>query len=472
MSKSGKDKKEDSSVWQTNLQNLRKFKKEHNHCNVPEDYERDRQLARWVKNVRTHRNKLPDFVEKALLKLKFDFNYKPSSWEYYYHQLKAFHRVHHHVYIQARDTAYTSLYQWTRAIRGSKSKLTQAQRESLDKLGFVWEAQNRGKLWELRLQELSDFKKKHGHVIVPKSMKNLNGWIRTLRKKESRISKEKKEQLAALGFLWSADVKRVQQQTWEKHYQELIVFFKKHGHTHVPRATKLGMWCNNMCKTQKEISAARKKKLDKIGFAWEGTRLNTWETRYRELVAFNKKYGHTRVPLSMTKLHNWARSQRKNKRSLSESLIARLDKLGFLWTGESVNARWEARFQQLVEFKKKHGHTFVPVSLKQLNYWCMMMRAGQNRLTPQQKKRLSEIGFSWGEDAWREWKWHKHFNRLKEFYEANGHELYKPGGRYKKLPPDEVNLRLFLERQKMLCKRGVLKPERKKMLQSIGMKFS
>lgn len=455
-------KKDDTLVWQSNLQNLKKFKKEHNHCNVPENFEKDPQLARWVKNVRTHRSKLPQWVDKALLKLKFDFNYKPSSWDLYYEQLKAFYKTNGHVYIQYRDTAYASLYQWTRAIRQSRAKLSQAQRDSLDNLGFEWETQNRNKLWELRLRELADFKKKHGHIIIPKSLKNLNGWVRGLRKKQRSISKERKEQLAALGFLWSSDVEKAREQAWEKRYSELLSFYKEHGHTRVPQKTKLGMWCNSLLKPGKYINEERKKKLSNIGFGWEGNRLQAWNECYRELALFKKKHGHTRVPASMKKLHNWASSQRKTKHHLTKEQVNRLDELDFLWAGDFKKLQWETQFQELVKFKKRHGHTFVNASMETLYKWCLALRQKKNRLSAQQQQRLTKIGFHWGKDVWREWRWHQQFNQLKALYKKSGHC---------KVPREEAKLYAFLSRQKKRWKQGVLKPERKKMLMTIGIKL-
>lgn len=463
--KSGKNKKNELLIWERNLQKIERFKKKNGHCNVPHDFETDPSLALWVKNIRTHRNRLPDWVEKALLKLKFDFDYKPSGWDYYYKELKAFHKKHHHVYIPAREQQYAELYQWMLAVRNLGVKLSQLQRDSLDKLSFDWAPSKRDQSWELRIRQLTEFKREHGHVIIPKAMKSLNGWVGHIRKREKHISKERKEQLAALGFLWSGEIKKANDRAWEKHYQELVRFHRRHGHFRIPKATSLAIWCGTLRSREKYISKERKAKLDKIGFEWTKDKLlareKTWDNFYKELVAFKKKHGHTSVPATNPKLYNWVATLKWRKRFFSEERIEKLDRLGFLWRGEFEPDRWEKRYEELKKFKKKYGHTVVPVSMKRLYLWCITLRQREDRVSAEHRKRLDSIGFRWSNDIRQEQeqRWQEKFNQLKAFYKAHGHC---------RVPEKETKLYSFLSYQRHASQQGTLKPEHRKLLQSIG----
>jgi hypothetical protein len=95
------------------------------------------------------------------------------------------------------------------------------------------------------------------------------------------------------------------------------------------------------------------------------------------------------------------------KTPLSQERIDKLNSLGFQWR---VVARpkdrvkpqpWETRFQQLLDFKEKHGHTIVPQHLRGLGLWVhdqrvsykQMQKGQKSRMTPERALKLTEIGF-------------------------------------------------------------------------------
>src|ERR1017187_6839629 len=82
----------------------------------------------------------------------------------------------------------------------------------------------------------------------------------------------------------------------------------------------------------------RHRRLEKLGMAWQGRNClrELWETRYAQLVAFKKKYGHCDVVCLWKEnpaLGHWVSNQRvcRKKGKLSNERIARLNKLGFRW---------------------------------------------------------------------------------------------------------------------------------------------
>ena len=82
-------KKDAKSAWSTKIELLSDFKREHGHCDVPQNYSMDKSLAIWVKKQRSH--------------------YKAK-------------------------------------VAGDKSPMSDDRIEQLNKLGFSWEINNRGKL--------------------------------------------------------------------------------------------------------------------------------------------------------------------------------------------------------------------------------------------------------------------------------------------------------------------------------------
>lgn len=61
----------------------------------------------------------------------------------------------------------------------------------------------------------------------------------------------------------------------------------------------------------------------------------------------------------------------------------------------AASANFENRFQELLEFKKVHGHTRVPRRNGKLGDWVNKLRQRKDRLDEQRLVRLDEIGFCW-----------------------------------------------------------------------------
>lgn len=98
-----------------------------------------------------------------------------------------------------------------------------------------------------------------------------------------------------------------------------------------------------------------------------------------------------------------------------------------------MREKWMARFLELVEFKKKYGHTKVPHNYPdspKLAEWIkfqrqqrkLFVKGKHSQLTPERVVMLEKIGFVWEAriDAWE-----SHYRNLKSFKETNGH-IYVP----------------------------------------------
>ena len=143
------------------------------------------------------------------------------------------------------------------------------------------------------------------------------------------------------------------------------------------------------------------------------------------MTRFKSVHGHTRVPEAYedSKLVNWVGNQRKamsrQQRGLpvpfggfDQKRIDMLNSIGFEWarpriTKSGINERrsWESMFQKLREFREKHGHTKVHVSVDaKLSNWIRNQRTAMSRmqrglphrcLNARRIELLESIGFTW-----------------------------------------------------------------------------
>ena len=141
-------------LWNLRLEELKEFKRVHGHCNVPTLYPSNKQLGSWVGTQRSQ-------------------------------------------YFKFKD--------------GKAAKITQERIDALNELGLQW-ALHEDK-WNLRLEELKEFKRVHGHCNVPTlypSNKQLGSWVGTQRSqyfkfkdgKAAKITQERIDALNELGFQW------------------------------------------------------------------------------------------------------------------------------------------------------------------------------------------------------------------------------------------------------------------------------
>jgi hypothetical protein len=151
-----------------------------------------------------------------------------------------------------------------------------------------------------------------------------------------------------------------------------------------------------------------------------------WDEKFAELVEFQKIQGHcnpSRDDVNYKSLVIWVQDQRtmhKNLRhgkpsSLTPERIQRLLSIGFQWNvAKTLPLSWEKRYQQLVEYKEKHGHCNVPQKATPgapvgLGNWVLEQRRSYKtttdqdsthpsktkKLSTEQIEKLEKIGFQW-----------------------------------------------------------------------------
>jgi len=220
------------------------------------------------------------------------------------------------------------------------------------------------KTWDNYFQQLVDYYGKHKHTNVTKNCKEYQsiGWWITLQRtsyRKKKLSKDCVSRLESIGFVWDLQVVL----SWYEKYNELKVFWKKHGHCDVPKrggtqSTKvLGEWVLTQRKMKKkydagaktEISVEKVRLLADINFPWSALG-ERWNEKFEELQKFKEKHGHCRVPIHSGKLGQWVENQRRSiKHSNIEDRIAKLHAIGLF---DSSSGRSESDMRAQFNFRR------------------------------------------------------------------------------------------------------------------------
>ena len=322
--------------------------------------------------------------------------------------------------------------------------------------------------WKEQYENIVEFKRIHGHCVVPimeedsSSKENTLGkWVHTQRYLYSKkqIRQDRYELLEKIGFVWDAH-----EESWSSRYKDLQDFYKEHGHTIVPRSypiNNLGHWVAKQRHLQAigELKENRFDLLNELDFVW-GARQHTWQDRYEQLLAYKEKHGHCTVPQHHPSgLGYWVKLQRENYTKydrLPEDRYQLLENIGFSWDPQEES--WMDQYQKLVEFKNKHGHCNAQRHKDgSLGVWVGNQRVAyaNQDLRQDRSDLLQEIGFIFDlHDA----SWMEQYGQLTEFRNKNGHC---------NVPQDYGQLGFWVRNQRAFLKKNELKQERYELLQQI-----
>jgi len=255
---------------------------EHGDCNVPFNYEKDTELALWVIHQRYNANLLEPSQRQKLDKAGFIF-LDEWKWNVMFERLCKYAVTHNDCLVPAVYKDDQDLADWVVEQRFAEHTMPAKQKEKLQMAGFVfdenWDNSSNTKAsstaaakaaWEAMFQRLVNYKSQNGTCQVPTRYSNdpqLGRWVDKQRVREHSLSKERKQRLTNLGFVWS-----VYQTTWEKMLEALKLYKKQHGHCRVPRKyeanQQLGKWVDNQryMLRQKRLAPERLAQLQSLGF--------------------------------------------------------------------------------------------------------------------------------------------------------------------------------------------------------------
>ena len=195
-----------------------------------------------------------------------------------------------------------------------------------------------GNHWEEGCASLEAFKARNGHCRVPlrhvEGEFKLGGWVALQRKAKERLFPQCRMRLNAIGFVWDGHGR-----AWEEGFVARSTFKARNEHCRVPRyhvegRYRLGQWVSVQRLSRDAMSAERRKRLDAIGFVWDG-RDYYWETGFQALALFKAREGHCRVPSlhieNEFKLGQWVTTRRRSKDKMPYKRRLQLNKIGFVW---------------------------------------------------------------------------------------------------------------------------------------------
>jgi hypothetical protein len=401
-----------SVSWDERSGQLVTYKEEFGDCNVPRGYLENPKLATWTGTQRQNKKNGNLEVEK-IEKL----NQIGVSWNQMYQQLIAYKEEFGDCNVLRSYTNPLQLPTWVSEQRTvkKKGKLSEDKIKRLEAIGFSWNPHK--DLWKQMYEELVAFKGEFGDCNVPTEYDDnppLGRWVRKQRQKyeKGKLNPDRVQELEVLGLTWNPD-----QTYWNQMYQELVDCHRVHGDCNVPQKysdnRKLASWVTTQRSLQKKgkLEIPKLEKLQELGFSWDPIE-NYWNQMYQRLVAYKEQHGNCNVPdkwVENPSLGTWVGSQRrrKNKGTITNLQIEKLNQLGFIWNLEKN--QWGKMFQALVTYKEEFGGCNVPQTYPEnprLGQWINTQRRYKkyDRLQKEHIKRLESIGFIWNrvEDAWKQ----------------------------------------------------------------------
>lgn len=182
--------------------------------------------------------------------------------------------------------------------------------------------------WETRMEQLAEYKKEHGNLLIPiryKHNPSLGKFVHNTReqyklfhkmtpagyKKRCSLTAERIHQLHDLGFVFTTERTKHQNEDWNGRLKQLEEYVEKHGDAMVPHGYK------------------------------EDPSFGEWVHRQR------------------TSYTTYMRSQKKKLNTLLEGRIEKLKAVGFNFTVHED--KWLEHFEQLKEYRQLHGVRTQPV---------------------------------------------------------------------------------------------------------------
>jgi hypothetical protein len=116
-------------------------------------------------------------------------------------------------------------------------------------------------------------------------------------------------------------------------------FISREGHARVPKSyevdnVKLGQWVGTLRTGKEALTPERIVRLEALGFVWNAHG-DRFEQNMVLLERFAAREGHARVPVKHVEgeanLGSWAASLRQRREQLDPEVVARLEKIGFVW---------------------------------------------------------------------------------------------------------------------------------------------
>eukprot|EP00526_Cylindrotheca_closterium_P007113 CAMPEP_0113621574 /NCGR_PEP_ID=MMETSP0017_2-20120614/11031_1 /TAXON_ID=2856 /ORGANISM="Cylindrotheca closterium" /LENGTH=707 /DNA_ID=CAMNT_0000531335 /DNA_START=65 /DNA_END=2188 /DNA_ORIENTATION=+ /assembly_acc=CAM_ASM_000147 len=346
--------------WPRMYQELVDYYNKYGHLRVSEEDDPD--LYEWMALQRKLYHgivKKPAMTNTKIEKLeKLHFcwsrDWKDRTWHEKYTEAVEFYKEYGHA--QVDEKANPSLYNWIqtqgkryKGLKGHKP-LSEEELELLEQIDFAFFDDQPRLSWNTMYAELERYREENdGRFPDHKDDPKLNRWMRQQRGRMrceygyAQLSDEQKCLLESISCpMLPAAIRR---RAWYERYDELVEFWKQHGHFFVENKT-LFNWVHRQRVRYKgcgksnglPMSKSEVYLLERIGFPWISDRGEVqWQIRYDELVQFLEAEGRFPKDSEHPSLYKWMANQRYRYKGngysdLSDHQIQKLEKIGFRWS--------------------------------------------------------------------------------------------------------------------------------------------
>ena len=466
----------EAAHWEALFAALERFKWLYGHARVADVLPEKPDLGEWAKAQRQawEKGRIDPERQRRLDEVGFVWDLEAADWAVSFAALSRFHAGHGHCDPPASEPG--PLRDWVGQQRRlhRTGRLAAERAERLDGLGFVWNPAE--KHWNDMFDAMAAFIHREGHCHVPRSgvvPEGLSDWVRRVRRDHAggRLSAERRERLAAIGFLWDES-----EAAWEEMFGRLKAFREARNHCIVPQKweedPKLARWVSAQRKGFRDqaLSGERIARLDGLGFIWDAKAIY-WEEMFAALAGYRDRYGNCLVPEGYSEhpdLAWWVAAQRKSYTTgqLTPERIERLTALDFFW--DAQEAQWYEMYQSLIRYHQRHGNTLVPegwADNPRLAVWVNTQRQARQHghLGAVRVARLDELGFIWDP---REVVVEEMLAELTRFARRFGHCNVPPQW------PENSRLGLWMQFQRQAHKQGTLDPARAERLTVLGVDWA
>ena len=219
----------DRASWTDRVLQLVEYRDSRGDTLVPKRYNKNPGLANWVSKQRQQyrkfcSNETPCSLTADKIRILDDIGFcwdashkthdqQDEKWWGCLEELKTYGAVHAKMPAGLRTFLDEQRKEYLLIRHGHHSMLDDSKVEALTAWDVHWWKTSRERQWDVRYQELEDYRAEHGDccVTISHSNRQLANWVSNLRKqynlratgKHSTLTEEKIHQLNALGFVWN-----------------------------------------------------------------------------------------------------------------------------------------------------------------------------------------------------------------------------------------------------------------------------
>ena len=344
---------------------------------------------------------------------------RPDTWELNYSLAKAYFEKNGNLEIKQNfktlngidyDEKGYNLGIWMNNQRQAykKCKLSKDRAELLEKIGMRFETRDNDEVWNQMYTLAEMYFKKFGNLEIKQNFKTLNGidydkngyklgkWLTNQRQayKKEKLSKEKIELLEKIRMRFGNVLNII---GWTKMYLLAETYFKNYGNLEISKKFKtlngidedengysLGIWLTNQRQMYKKgkLSKERIELLKQIGMRFEIVHnIVDWAEMYMLAEIYFKKYGSLEIKQNFKTLNGidydengynfgiWLINQRQmyKKGKLSKERIELLKQIGMRFETRDNDEVWNQMYMLAELYFKEYGNLEIPSRFKTLN---------------------------------------------------------------------------------------------------------